>query len=122
MSHPSEPDDDLSAALQRLPRSDFPVDVEPTPGQVLGFQLAGGEEILSPRVARNDAGSAISAFDSAEARRDVPCLAGRQRPKSFTELVLLRMRYFPPGWYRAVRFAVRSASCCRIRESTALPC
>lgn len=41
-------------ALQRLPRSDFPADVELTPGQVLGFQLAGGEEIPGQVVAVTD--------------------------------------------------------------------
>ncbi len=41
-------------ALQRLPRTDFPADVELTPGQVLGFQLAGDEEIPGQVVAVTD--------------------------------------------------------------------
>jgi FKBP-type peptidyl-prolyl cis-trans isomerase SlpA len=41
-------------ALQRLPRTDFPADVEPTPGQVFGFRLAGDEEIPGQVVAVTD--------------------------------------------------------------------
>jgi len=41
-------------ALQRLPRTDFPADVEPTPGQVFGFRLAGGDEIPGQVVAVTD--------------------------------------------------------------------
>lgn len=41
-------------ALQRLPRSDFPADVELTPGQVFGFRLAGGEEIPGQVIAVTD--------------------------------------------------------------------
>lgn len=41
-------------ALQRLPRTDFPVDIELTPGQVFGFRLAGDEEIPGQVVAVTD--------------------------------------------------------------------
>lgn len=41
-------------ALQGLPRSDFPADMELAPGQVLGFQVAGGDEIPGQVVAVTD--------------------------------------------------------------------
>ena len=41
-------------ALQRLPRGDFPADMDLTPGQVLGFRLAGYEEIPGQVVAVTD--------------------------------------------------------------------
>ena len=41
-------------ALQRLSRTDFPADVELTPGQVFGFRLAGDEQIPGQVVAVTD--------------------------------------------------------------------
>lgn len=41
-------------ALQRMPRGDFPADMELAPGQVLGFRLAGDEEIPAQVVAVTD--------------------------------------------------------------------
>ena len=41
-------------ALQRLPRTDFPADIELMPGQVLGFQTPNGEEVPGQVVAVTD--------------------------------------------------------------------